>query len=109
MLDDGAHLVMVDNPAHHPGGDFRLANGRLALAVSADAGLNTPLTYAGIGVFSPRFFADVPAGAVLKLRPLLDTGIADGRVGGEHHPGRWFDIGTVDRLNELNDLLSNHR
>ncbi|HMW18977.1 MAG TPA: nucleotidyltransferase family protein [Accumulibacter sp.] len=106
LVDDGAHLVMVDNPAHHPGGDFCLANGRLSLANRTGAGPGCALTYAGIGVFSPGFFAGVAAGAVLKLRPLLDSAIPDGRVGGEHHRGRWLDIGTVDRLNELDTLLA---
>jgi len=106
LPDGGAHLVMVDNPAHHPGGDFRLANGCLSLIDHADAARTGALTYAGIGVFSPQFFASVANGAVCKLRPLLDAGIPAGRVSGEYHRGRWLDIGTVERLHELNSWLT---
>ena len=63
-------------------------------------------TYAGTGVFSPTFFADVPDGTVMKLRPLLDAGIARGVVSGEHHAGRWVDVGTPARLAELDHELS---
>lgn len=106
LPDGGAHLVMVDNPAHHRGGDFRLAHGRLSLVDPADDTRIGALTYAGIGVFSPQFFACVANDAVCKLRPLLDTSIPAGRVSGEYHQGQWLDIGTVERLNELNSWLS---
>lgn len=96
-----AHLVFVDNPPHHPAGDFRLADGRVVAAAGAD----DALTYAGIGVFTPDFFADVPRGAALKLRPLLDAGIARGLVRGERHAGRWVDVGTPQRLAELDRAL----
>ena len=62
-----AHLVMVANPAHHAGGDFNLDGQRITLARGGET-----LTYAGIGVFSPAFFAGVQPGTVMKLRPLLD-------------------------------------
>lgn len=99
-----AHLVFVDNPPHHPGGDFRLAGETVALADPAERPGDS-LTYAGIGVFSPAFFADVPHGAAMKLRPLLDAGIARGIVGGERHAGRWVDVGTPQRLAELDRSL----
>lgn len=97
----GPHLVLVANPAHHAGGDFRLDNGRVG---HADGG--ETLTYAGIGVFSPDFFAAVPRGSALKLRPLLDAAITAGTPGGERHDGRWVDVGTPDRLAELDRQLS---
>ena len=98
-----AHLVLVDNPPHHPAGDFRLA-GETVLA--ADRGSGDTLTYAGIGVFWPEFFATVPAGAVMKLRPLLDDGIRQGVITGERHGGRWVDVGTCERLAELDRELA---
>ncbi len=97
-----AHLVMVDNPPQHAGGDFCLDGERLCYA---STGIGPALTYAGIGVYSPDFFAAVPPGAVLKLRPLLDAGIGQGFVSGEHHRGCWLDIGTPERLAELDAQL----
>lgn len=96
-----AHLVLADNPPQHAGGDFRLDGGQLR---AADGG--PTLTYCGIGVFMPSFLAAVPPGAAMKLRPLLDAGIARGVVGGERHTGRWLDIGTPQRLAELDRELS---
>ena len=98
-----AHLVMIDNPPHHPGGDFRLDGERVR---SAASGETATLTYAGIGIFSPAFFAGVAQGAIMKLRPLLDAGIARGIVTGERHAGRWVDVGTPQRLAELDQELS---
>lgn len=96
-----AHLVMVANPAHHSGGDFSLINGKVGYAAGGET-----LTYAGIGVFSPTFFAAVPRGQPLKLRPLLDAAIAAGTLSGERHDGCWVDVGTPERLAELDRQLS---
>jgi len=122
-----AHLVFIDNPPQHPGGDFCLdgdrvrpagsalgvrpagerASGSSALGVRRAAdGRSDTLTYAGIGVFSPDFFAGVAPGAVMKLRPLLDAAIAQDKVSGERHAGRWVDVGTPQRLAELDQELS---
>lgn len=95
-----AHLVMVANPAHHAGGDFSLDGQRVIYA----SGEQT-LTYAGVGVFSPTFFADVQPGTVMKLRPLLDAAIAAGTLTGERYAGRWVDVGTPQRLAELDAEL----
>jgi N-acetyl-alpha-D-muramate 1-phosphate uridylyltransferase len=90
-----AHLVMVDNPAHHPDGDFGLgADGRLGLD-------ELRLTYSGIGVFSPSLFANIEAGP-RKLRGLMDVAVAKGHFTGERHAGVWSDVGTPDRLLALN-------
>ena len=101
LTDRIAHLVMKDNPAHHVGGDFRLDGEHLRLA---DGGAT--LTYCGIAVFRPEFFAAVPRGAVMKLRPLLDAAIPRGIVTGERHTGRWVDVGTPERLADLDRELS---
>jgi MurNAc alpha-1-phosphate uridylyltransferase len=92
-----AHLVLVDNPPFHPGGDMGLAQGRITRA--------TPwLTYANIAVFSPRLFA-AEAPVRKKLFPWL-YGFADsGRVTGERHAGRWYNIGTPDDLEALDRTL----
>jgi MurNAc alpha-1-phosphate uridylyltransferase len=98
-----AHLVLVDNPPQHAGGDFCLDRGTVRYA---SAGIGPTLTYAGTGVFSPDFFAAVAPGAVMKMRPLLDAGIALGIVSGERHAGRWVDVGTPERLAELDQQLN---
>ena len=95
-----AHLVMVANPAHHTGGDFSLDGERVIYANGEQT-----FTYAGIGVFSPAFFADVQPGTVMKLRPLLDDAIRLGTLTGERFAGRWVDVGTPQRLAELDQEL----
>lgn len=100
LADRSAHLVMVANPEHHSGGDFRLQGERLCPADGQQT-----LTYAGIAVFSASFFSSVTNGQVMKLRPLLDAGIAAGRVTGEEYRGRWCDLGTPERLGELDRIL----
>lgn len=105
---DLAHLVLVDNPPHHPSGDFILRSGR----VQAEAGRTEGgridgvrrLTFSGVGVYSPSLFADCRPGA-FALAPLLREAMAQGRVGGEHHRGHWLDIGTPERLAELDRHL----
>ena len=98
-----AHLVLVDNPAHHPEGDFCLEAGRV------DARGERPgLTYSGIAVLDPALFAGCRPGA-FKLAPLLLAAMAEGRVGGEHFRGRWVDVGTHERLAEVERLLAEPR
>lgn len=101
LQDRLAHLVMVANPAHHVGGDFSLDGERVVFA-----GGGQTLTYAGIGIFSPAFFRDVRQGSVMKLRPLLDAAIAAGTLSGEQHGGVWVDVGTPQRLAELDESLA---
>jgi len=102
LAERKAHLVMVANPAHHAGGDFSLDGERVVYANGEQT-----FTYAGIGVFSPSFFAGIKAGTVMKLRPLLDAAIAAGTLSGERYDGRWVDVGTPQRLAELDSELRN--
>jgi MurNAc alpha-1-phosphate uridylyltransferase len=94
-----AHLVLIDNPPHHPEGDFQL-NGR-RLTVEG----NRKLTFSGIGLYQPDLFADSPDGA-FPLAPLLRGAMQAGQVSGEYFQGRWLDIGTPQRLEELNRELA---
>jgi MurNAc alpha-1-phosphate uridylyltransferase len=97
-----AHLVLVTNPPHHSSGDFCL-DGETVLGTGENT--DDTVTYAGMGVFWPELFAAVPAGAVMKLRPLLDEGISRRIITGERHRGRWVDVGTPERLAELDEEL----
>lgn len=100
-VDEKARLVMVDNPAHHSKGDFALQkDGRLRLAQPEDKGL----TYSGISVMHPALFAGL-AEAPLALRPVLDEAIAAGQISAQVYEGAWFDIGTPQRLEELERML----
>lgn len=95
QLDYDAHLVLVDNPTHNPEGDFALEQGR----VSND-GINK-LTYSGIGLFHPHFFKNNHPGRA-PLAPLLRQSAQADRLSGQHFLGQWDDIGTPERLKNLN-------
>ena len=99
QLEGLAYLVMVSNPPHNPQGDFYLASdGQLQVEGQPK------LTYSGIGVYHPRLFAGLEPG-VRPLAPLLKSAMAEGLVSGEHYEGRWWDIGTPQRLHELDATL----
>ncbi len=95
-----AHLVMTDNPPQHPHGDFYLQDG-----VLADSGVGSRLTWTGLRVISPALFTGCVDG-VFSIVPLLKRAMSEGLVSGEYYGGRWFDIGTPERLHEINALLS---
>lgn len=94
-----AHLVLVDNPPQHPTGDFVLEAGRVH-----DSHQGERLTFSGVGLYHPRLFDGCEPGA-FSLAPLLRRAMAAGEVSGEHYRGRWFDIGTPERLEQLDRLL----
>ena len=100
--DGLAHLVLVDNPAHHPEGDFVLSSDRVS------QGGGARLTFSGIGVYRPELFSGCSAGA-FPLAPLLRQAMDDGRVSGACYHGVWFDIGTPERLQEVNDVVINRQ
>ena len=100
--DELAHLVLVDNPPHHPLGDFSLQDGKVGSTGTAKR------TFAGIGIYRPALFADIPRGTPAKLAPLLLEAIAAGRVSGECHAGRWVDVGTPERLAALDAAVRAH-
>lgn len=107
-----AHLVLVDNPPHHPGGDFVLER-------SGDVVDDGPgkLTFSGIGVYRPALFdgwrdviGERPGVEAtpphFPIAPLLRAAMGRGAVTGEHHHGRWTDVGTPERLAQLDAELS---
>lgn len=99
-----AHLILIDNPHHHPEGDFFLDENTGKLAGSATTGCQK-LTFSGIGVYHPALFENVPSDQPVKLAPLLRQAIAAGKVTGSHYAGTWMDIGTPERLQQLDNLL----
>lgn len=98
------HLVLVDNPGHHSGGDFCLRDGRVQDGQVGQASL----TYSGIAVLSPALFDGCQPGA-FKLAPLLRKAMANGQVSGERFAGGWVDVGTHERLAEVEQLLAARR
>lgn len=113
-----AHLLLVDNPPHHPAGDFRLAaDGLVRSEAQAPTGREEgatalPLTYAGLGVLRPQLLTGwrgvighAPGARAnpprFRLAPLLHSAARDGAVTGQCHDGRWTDVGTPQRLAEL--------
>lgn len=95
-----AHLVMTNNPAHNPQGDFVLQSDGF---LKADG--DNRLTFSGIGVYKPALFAGLPEGKQ-PLAPLLRSAMQNNKITGEKHPGKWQDIGTPERLDELNQQNS---
>lgn len=94
-----AHLVLIDNPAHHPQGDFALNGGTVAEDGAAR------LTFSGIGLYHPALFDGLVPGARAPLAPLLRRAMREGRVSGVHFQGRWVDVGTAERLADLDASL----
>jgi MurNAc alpha-1-phosphate uridylyltransferase len=100
---DLAHLVLVANPEHHPEGDFGLDRAGLVDEQAPEA-----LTFSGIGLYNPLLFVNLPTGS-RKLGGLLRESIRQQRISGQKHTGFWLDIGTPERLAELNDFLTTKR
>jgi len=101
LEDSLAHLVMVGNPEHHPRGDFYLDHGKLVEEQGE------VLTYSGIGLYSPNMFSDLSPGK-RPLAPILRQAISNSQLSGEKFTGTWIDIGTPERLSELNRFLENY-
>jgi MurNAc alpha-1-phosphate uridylyltransferase len=96
-LRGSAHLVLVDNPRHHPAGDFQLTpEGHV---------IDKPgLTFSGIGLYARELFTPFET-QVKPLAPLLRAAMTRDAVTGQYYSGQWWDIGTPQRLQELNDYL----
>jgi len=94
-----AHLVLVDNPAHNPDGDFAFDG-----PYATDTGMPR-YTFSGVGIYRPELFAGIVPGTRAKLAPLLITAMRERRVTAERHRGYWLDVGTPARLAELDRHL----
>ena len=96
--DTLAHLVLVNNPEHHPQGDFVLEQGKVRREGEPK------FTFSGIGYYHPALFADLDYGK-RPLLPVLLAAMQKSQVTGEHYQGTWLDIGTPERLEQLNQNL----
>ena len=95
------HLILVDNPPHHPQGDFSLDTDGLVLD-------HPGLTFSGIGLYEPQVFYDLKSQMTQPrhaLAPVIRQYIKQQQVSGEYYSGRWWDIGTPQRLTELDHML----
>ncbi len=95
-----ALLIMVDNPPHHPDGDFALDH----QGGVHDRG-SPALTFSGISLLHRSLFEDLEHGKQ-KLAPILKAAMGRNQVKGIHHRGLWFDIGTPERLTALDRQLT---
>lgn len=96
---NGAHLVLVNNPPHHPKGDFHLEDGLIN-----EMGQGLRYTYAGISVWHPQCFRGLEQGT-RALKPLMIAAMEQAALSGEYYPGHWWDIGTPQRLADLDSFL----
>lgn len=94
-----AHLLLVDNPAHNSTGDFHLSSDGLALS----EGLNK-LTFSGIGLYRATMFQTLKL-EKRPLAPILRAAMEEQKISAQHFTGQWYDIGTPQRLDELNQQL----
>jgi N-acetyl-alpha-D-muramate 1-phosphate uridylyltransferase len=96
-----AHLVLVDNPPQHEKGDFAIEEGNLVCTGKQ------MLTFSGVGVYQPDLFKDIVKGEAAKLAPILRKAIDNNSATAQYYQGVWHDIGTPERLKNLDKLLLN--
>ncbi len=99
-----AHLVLVNNPPQHPNGDFAIDFINQSHGLLKNEGKQM-LTFSGVGVYHPDLFAHVVIGQPAKLAPLLRAAIAENAATAQHYTGVWHDIGTPERLKNLDEIL----
>jgi MurNAc alpha-1-phosphate uridylyltransferase len=97
-----AYLMLVPNPPQHPEGDFYLQGDHVSDKPISPQMQETKLTFSGIGIYHQSLFADLKLGEAAKLAPLLRSAMAKNQVFGEKYTGPWHDVGTPQRLHELN-------
>ena len=90
-----AHIILVNNPEHNRDGDFRFEAGKLSEE-------GKPMTFTGMGIYRSDIFLKEHADNKMGLGKVLRDLSASDKVSAEHHPGFWSDIGTPERLDEIN-------
>lgn len=93
-----AHIVLVDTTARHPQGDYGLQGNRLLLEAAKK------YIYSGIALFSPQFFANTSSGKQF-LPPMLNKAIENNTITAEYFSGEWYDLGTPESIQQLNEKL----
>ncbi len=93
--DRAGHLVLVPRAKHRPTGDFDLLDGRVRNSSEPE------FTFSGVAIYRPEFFADCTPGR-FSLVPMLRAATDAGALSGSVYSGMWQDVGTPDRLAELN-------
>lgn len=102
--DQRAHLLLIDNPEHNNGGDFAINNG---LASEQPIGDADKYTFAGISVISPRLLDGLVTGQPAALAPLLKQAMLKFQVTAEVITDNWIDVGTPERLTQVNEFIEN--
>ena len=102
--DQLAHLLLIDNPQHNTGGDFAINNG---LASEHPIAAADKYTFAGISVMSPRLLDGLVAGQPAALAPLLKQAMLKFQITAEVITDNWIDVGTPERLEQINDFIDN--
>ncbi|OOG37178.1 N-acetylmuramate alpha-1-phosphate uridylyltransferase MurU [Polaromonas sp. A23] len=92
-----AHIYLVPNPPHNPKGDFGISSAGLALSQADEK-----FTYSTVGLYRPALFKNTPVGQKAALAPLLREAMQSGLVSATLYSGPWTDVGTPERLAELN-------
>ncbi len=95
------HLILVENPSHHPKGDFYL-DGEVVRGEENEKSTSGKLTFSGIGIYHLDLFKGIAIGQSAKLAPILRKAMVDNRISGEKYSGSWHDVGSPERLAELN-------
>lgn len=102
----GAYFVMVNNPEHNPEGDFVLGGEGCVYDKQMAAEQGGALTFSGISVVSPDMIRQYPeCRRKFPLREVFSWGLNNNTIRGEHYSGYWLDVGTPERLAELNQYL----
>lgn len=102
--DQRAHLLLIDNPEHNECGDFAINNGLASEQAIGDA---DKYTFAGISVVSPRLVDGLVSGQSAALGPLLRQAMIKFQVTAEIMPDNWIDVGTPERLEQVNTFIEN--
>lgn len=98
-----AHIVLVDNPEHHPKGDYSLHEG---VVLKKQEGQGKSYTYPGIAVLHPELFIDAEPYIPFRLPALFEKAIATKKLSGQYHTGAWTDVGNIERLQLLEKTLA---
>jgi len=102
-IDDDMHLVLVDNPEHNIEGDFFYNNNRIIDGSDSGSDSDSRLTFSGIGVYKASIFSNLEENTAERLKVFFEAALQKQSLSAEHFTGKWVDVGTPERLAQLND------